>query len=114
MIRFNETVARKYGVNAAIVVELIWELRYDAANKKKTAEKYDRKWFRYSMKEMALDLNCLSLDMVKDAVKVLVDNGVLRKDNLNDSKFDHTNWYAFTDYGTQLMKRGDWLYETIL
>ena len=114
MIRFSETVAGKYGVNAAIVAELIWALRHDVAKKKMTAEKYDRKWFRYSMKEMTLDLRCLSIDMVKDAVKVLIDNGVLRKDNFNNSKFDHTNWYAFTDYGTQLMKKGDWLYETIL
>ena len=52
--------------------------------------------------------------MVKDAVKVLVDNGILRKDNLNDNKFDHTNWYTFTEFGTQLMKRGEWYYETIM
>lgn len=114
MIRFNEDVANEYGVNAAIVAELIWSLRNDISKLKMSVERYGSIWFRYSMKEMVLDIRCLSIDMVKDAVKVLVDNGILRKDNFNDNKFDHTNWYAFTEFGTQIMKRGEWYYEAIL
>lgn len=114
MIKFNEDVASEYGVNAAIVAKLLWDLQHDFLKMKKAVDRYGRRWFRCSMKEMVLKLRCLSIDMVKDAVKVLVDNGILRKGNLNDNKFDHTNWYTFTEFGTQLMKRGEWYYETIM
>ena len=114
MIIFYEEVAIDYGVNAAIVAKLLWDLQHDMAEIKMTVMRYGREWFRYSMKEMVLDLRCLTIDMVKDAVKELVENGIVKKGNLNDNKFDHTNWYTFTDFGIQLMKRGEWLNEGIL
>ena len=43
-------------------------------------------------------------DMVKDAVKVLRDNNIIRKGCFNENKFDHTNWYTFTDFGMKVME----------
>ena len=107
MIRFNEEIAVSYGINAAITAEFIWKLLEDENEAGSTVIKYGSCWVRYSMKKMVLELRCLSLDMVKDAVKVLTDEGIIRKDNFNYSRFDHTNWYSFTEYGEHLMKRSE-------
>ena len=47
-----------------------------------------------------------SIHMAKDAVNVLVGKGYIRKGCFNDNRFDHTNWYAFTDYGKKMMEAG--------
>ena len=44
--------------------------------------------------------------MVKGAVKTLVEKNILRKDCFNEDKFDHTNWYTFTEYGESLVRKG--------
>ena len=49
----------------------------------------------------------MSRHMVKDAVDLLIEKNILRKDHFNDSRFDRTNWYAFTNYGAKLMKEGE-------
>lgn len=47
----------------------------------------------------------LSRRQVEKAIHVLRDKGILSKDNFNDDKFDHTNWYAFTEYGRMLKSK---------
>ena len=88
MIKFNEDMASEYGINEAIVAKLLWDLQHDILKMKKAVDRYGRRWFRCSMKEMVLELRCLSIDMVKDAVKVLVDNGILIRNEKNMSPAD--------------------------
>ena len=45
--------------------------------------------------------------MAKDAVGLLKENGYIRKGCFNDNRFDHTNWYSFTEYGVRIMEVGD-------
>ena len=44
--------------------------------------------------------------MVKGAIKNLLEENIMRKECFNDDKFDHTNWYTFTEYGENLVKKG--------
>jgi hypothetical protein len=39
--------------------------------------------------------------MVETALEKLIETGIIRKRCLNKNRFDHTNWYTFTDYGYQ-------------
>lgn len=107
MIRFSEDIAVKYGMNAAIVSEFLWELIWDCRLTNDVTSNYGSEWVRYSQRKMASVIKCLSVDMVKEAIKVLTDEGIIRKDNFNYSKFDHTNWYSFTDFGDHLMRRSE-------
>ena len=45
--------------------------------------------------------------MIRSAIGVLVDNRVIKKGCFNQNRFDKTNWYTFTDYGSYLMKEGN-------
>ena len=101
MIRqFDTDIARKCGLNAAVVADFLWE-------RVKTDEdyrvEYGREWTRVSQKMMSADIPCLTVDMIANAVKRLKDKGYIKVSRFNDSKFDHTNWYAFTDYGLEAM-----------
>ena len=108
MIMFNKYMAIDYGINAAIVANYLWDLIWDKRKDPDLAFNYGCRWVRYSMRKIALELGCLSLDMVKNAIKTLTDEGIIKKENFNESKFDHTNWYAFTEYGDHVMRRGEW------
>lgn len=39
------------------------------------------------------DIRYLTIDMVKGAIRNLLEENILRKECFNDDKFDHTNWY---------------------
>ena len=69
-------------------------------------ELVDCTWMRCSAKQITIDNPFLSIDMVKYAIRNLRDNGVIRSKKLAKSGFDHTNWYIFTEYGTNLMEGG--------
>jgi hypothetical protein len=45
--------------------------------------------------------------MVKDTINELIKRDIIRKDCFNDSRFDRTNWYTFTEYGVRLMMEGE-------
>lgn len=34
-------------------------------------------------------------------------NNDIKRAKLSDNRFDRTNWYAFTNYGTAIMKFGE-------
>ena len=105
-VRFKPEMAEKFGVYAAIVAQLIWEKITEEGGERHVHIKEFRVWFRCSQLLMSGYLGCMSKDQVRRALKILVDGSILKKDCLNEDRFDHTNWYSFTQYGEQLMKRG--------
>ena len=105
LLRFKPEMAEKFGVNAAIVAQLIWEKISEEGGGRHVHIKEFRVWFRCSQLLMSGYLGCMSKDQVRRAIKILVENSILKKDCLNKDRFDHTNWYSFTPYGEQLMKR---------
>ena len=49
----------------------------------------------------------LSYDEFRYALKRLVKGQVLTKGQFNESRFDRTNWYAFTEFGQFLMAESE-------
>ena len=49
----------------------------------------------------------LSYDEIRYALKQLVKGRVLTKGQFNESRFDRTNWYAFTEFGQFLMAESE-------
>ena len=44
---------------------------------------------------------------VRDAIDKLSEKKVIQKGCFNHSRFDHTNWYCFTEYGKSLMLKSE-------
>ena len=104
---FRSGVARKCGVNAALVAELLRDRCHEQMMDEVTESHYGGEWFRCSQPMLSAMSSCLSVNMVKSAVQTLVKKGVIRKERFNDSKFDKTNWYSFTEYGIRLMNEDE-------
>jgi len=107
MTYFRNDIAAKCGVNAAIVAQMLWDRLIDEAGTEKALERHGCFWSRCSARMMTAELPFLSIHMAKDAVGLLRENGYIRKGCFNDNRFDHTNWYSFTEYGVRIMEVGD-------
>jgi len=96
---FNTNIANVCGVNAAVVAHYIYlSLMEDT---RASTEYGDEEWCRCSVKMFTAELPCLTYSMVETALEKLIETGIIRKRCLNKNRFDHTNWYTFTDYGYQ-------------
>jgi hypothetical protein len=98
--KFNTAVAKRYGVNAAIVAEQLWL----AINTDKAFLHRGREWIRSSYAMLTVDLPFFSKNTVRRAVLKLIKNGVIIRAEINNSRFDRTYSYTFTDFGTHLME----------
>ena len=98
----NEKIAMVAGVNAGIIAELLNDMmKHDG---KHVMEEYGKRWCRCSYKTMIVYCPFLSIDQAKGAIYALREKGILVKDCFNETKFDHTNWHAFTEYGRLLLE----------
>ncbi|MBO4235145.1 MAG: hypothetical protein J5928_01710 [Firmicutes bacterium] len=105
MIRvFDTDIARKCGVNAATVASFLWERIYSEEDYK---TEYGVEWTRVSQKTMTANMPHMSVKMIANAVKKLKNKGYIKVSKFNDSKFDKTNWYAFTDFGFEAMNKDE-------
>ena len=105
MIRvFDTDIARKCGVNAATVASFLWERIYSDDDYK---TEYGVEWTRVSQKTMTANMPHMSVKMIANAVKKLKNKGYIKVSKFNDSKFDKTNWYAFTDFGFEAMNKDE-------
>lgn len=107
MDRFNQYMAMKYGIKAAVVAQFIWDGIQSEEHKEMVREFDNRKWFRCSQLIMTGAMPYLSKHMVHDALHSLLKAKVIAKGCFNDCVFDHTNWYSFTDFGILVMNKGD-------
>jgi|LSQX01.3.fsa_nt_gb hypothetical protein len=99
-MNFNIDVADRCGVNAATVATFLWHM---LAGDPESIYRHGNEWTRISQKEITAHLPFLTLGMVQGALRKLRDEGVIKSAVLNNNKFDHTNWYTFTEYGDVLM-----------
>ena len=105
MIRvFDTDIARKCGVNAATVASFLWERIYSEDDYK---TEYGVEWTRVSQKTMTANMPHMSVKMIANAVKKLKNKGYIKVSKFNESKFDKTNWYAFTDFGFEAMNKDE-------
>lgn len=102
---FKTNMAVRFGVKEAVIAQFLWD------KIKKEGEKpfEDKKniWVRYSVLMISANIPYLTHKQIRLTIKKLLDASVITKDCYNPSKFDHTNWYAFTDFGQFLMANSE-------
>jgi hypothetical protein len=101
----NPELARRHGLACAICAECLKNGIRDAGTAEVTEAK-GRVWIRMGHRTLALICGYLTPNMAKSALRRLVKGGIVYTANLNESPFDHTYWYAFTDFGESLMAYG--------
>ena len=100
---FDTKVAKRLGIVEAVLLHNIqfW------IDKNRVNEKHfykGRYWTYNSAKAFSELFEYLSDRQISRALKQLVDDGWLIKDNFNANPFDRTNWYALTDkYHSEFM-----------
>ena len=106
MCDFKKDIAVRYGVNAAVIAQFLWDSIEGPDHSGRRANRDGKKWCRCSILLMTGIFPFLSRHMAADALERLIKAHVIKKDCLNSNRFDRTNWYAFTEYGEYLMKGG--------
>lgn len=98
--QFNDEIAEKYGLKEAVLASFLWDLmlRDDEA-----VYRYGKMWTRISQRGISMHLPYMSERVISRAARKLKDKGILAIEKINDSKFDHTYSYAFTEFGCDLM-----------
>lgn len=93
---FNTKIAKKLGMIEAVLLHNIqfWIKKSKANNKHFYKNKY---WTYNSAKAFSELFDYLSDRQISRALKSLVDDGWLIKDNFNTNPFDRTSWYALSD-----------------
>ena len=99
-MKFNEDVAMMCGLKEAVLASFLWDLmlRDDEA-----VYRYGKMWTRISQRGISVHLPYMSERVISRAARKLRDKGILTIEKINDSKFDHTYSYAFTEFGCDLM-----------
>ena len=106
MAEYRKNIALYCGMNAAIIAEYLWEQLNEQHDHGDTVYRYEHYWVRCSHLMMTGEYPFLSIHMAKNAIMMLRKKNIIKKARSNKSRFDHTNWYTFTDYGIKLMKEG--------
>lgn len=96
ILSFDVEIAKQTSVNAAVLFQYIsfWILK-NKSNKRNFREgKY---WTYITHKQMQNDIGFLTIAQIKYALDKLTNKGLLIKGEFNNSKYDHTKWYALGD-----------------
>lgn len=102
-VDFNKDIARDCGLRESVIATYLWELLDRDLD---SIERNGRVWTRISQKMITIALPFMTVDMARGSLKKLVEQGIILRGVFNDDKFDHTHWYAFTDYGYEMMSPG--------
>ena len=105
MFYSDKNIAVRYGVRSAVLMQYLWENILN--NDENVVEMNDDMWYRSSAVITSTILPFYSKDQIQRSFNYLVKHGILKKKKLAKSKFDHTNWYAFTENGTELMIKNE-------
>jgi hypothetical protein len=103
---FDSDIAKKYGVNAAVLACFLWDCIEQKSTESPRLHE-GKVWVRCSVQMMTGFFPFLSYDEIRYALKRLVKERVLTKGRFNESRFDRTNWYAFTEFGQFLMAESE-------
>lgn len=100
--QFSKTIAERYGIHAALVMEVIKEEIYENEFHQRCVKR-GRVWMRCSQKGFTATLPYLSKNTVRKALVKLLRNGVIGKGEFNDCPFDRTTWYCLTPFGNRVL-----------
>lgn len=95
-LAFDHGVAIHCGQNAAVVFgHICFWLKVNS--RKEDCWKEDTVWMYQSQEDIADFFEYLTEKQVRDALKILVDKGLIIKKNFNKNAFDHTTWYSLPE-----------------
>ncbi len=95
---YSDKISTLCGINSALVAGYIW-----TESKENASQFQGRDWVRCSKKCLCVVFPFMGEKAVSCALKRLVNAGILKKCEHNESIFDHTASYAFTEIGERLM-----------
>lgn len=94
--KFNPFIAKKYGINEAILIDsFIYWTRTNAAKKKNFHD--DRYWFYGTCQSFNNFFIFFTPKQIKYSLLKLIKCGALVKGNYNKNSYDRTNWYSLSD-----------------
>ena len=93
MHSFDPEIAKKVGVNAAVIYQnIVWWTQKNAANKQNVRDGHV--WTYNSRTAFGRLFPYLTQSQIKTAISKLVDTGLLLKGEYNVANYDKTNWYS--------------------
>lgn len=100
---FNIYIAKEYGILEAILIQNLWFW----IEKNKANEKfyYENDYWTYnSIKAFKQLFPYVSEKQIKYALEKLKDKGIIKTANFNETTYDRTLWYTFTDFGKSIIQ----------
>ena len=96
MFTFDEKIAKKYGVNEAIMLQnIVFWIKKNKANNK---HYYDNKFWTYnSVNAFAEIFSFWTVRQIRTILNSLIDQNAIIAGNYNENPFDQTRWYALSD-----------------
>ena len=109
--QFDPEIAKKVGVNAAILYQnIVFWTKHNMANGKHF---HDGMWWTYnSRRAFASQFEYLSEKQIRLCLEKLVDAGLVARGNFNKEGYDNTSWWSPTcssDWKTTLAQKGQGL-----
>lgn len=103
---FDTDVAKKYGVNAAIILQNIgYWIKQNEANE---TNFYDGRYWTFNSKRAYSELfPYMSKRQIETAFQKLIEDGVIVTGNYNKLAYDRTLWYALTQKGKCILHFGE-------
>lgn len=101
---FDIELAERYGILEAVIINHLQF--WIAKNKANECNYYDGYYWSYFSTKAIADLFPYANDrQIRYALNKLIKEDVLQTGNYNKMKYDRTLWYAFTDFGLELLKK---------
>jgi len=99
----NVELATRIGIRSALVAQCLWDLLQNRCPCQ--TEVFDgRRWLRMGQATLSTYMPYLSRHTAGTELRKLKSLGIIRARKMSDCRFDHTYWYCFTEYGTDLMQ----------
>ena len=102
-MEFNQEIAEKCGIREAVVATFLWDR---IARDDEPLYHHGRLWTRISQPMITSAMPFITISMVRGSLAKLKKKGIIKSGVFNVNRFDHTNWYAFTDFGEEMMEQG--------
>lgn len=96
--KMSVDVAERTDAQSALVAQSLFDSGWT-----QTKTHAGKTWVRASRKMLSAVMPYLTVHKVRTALRKLKGAGIITQSELNDSRFDRTAWYSFTDFGRLLM-----------
>ena len=99
----NVELAVRIGLRSALVAQCLWDLSEQHHSCETDLFDDGRRWLRMGQRTLTTIMPYLTRHTARYELVRLIKLGIIRARQLSCDRFDHTNWYSFTEYGYDLM-----------